>query len=166
MRVVLPVAVLSMLVAPVGFVGQAQAEPGVATDQRQSAGSATGTEGLEPQLALAYTLAEREARAQGVPLSITSGYRTPDEQRALWDDGLATYGSPDSARRWVLPPDESTHVQGKAIDVGPQQGAAWLEANGNRWGLCRTFENEFWHFELQTLPGTPCPPMLPDASVR
>ncbi|WP_245650748.1 M15 family metallopeptidase [Nocardia harenae] len=135
-------------------------------DQREAVGSATGTEGLNPALALAYTLAEGEAHAQGVPLSITSGYRDPAEQQALWDDGLATYGSPEEARRWVLPPDESTHVSGDAIDVGPQQGAQWLEANGFRWGLCRTFDNEWWHFELATAPGTACPARIPDASVR
>lgn len=124
------------------------------------------TEGLDPSLAAAYSLAAEEAHAQGVPLSITSGYRTEWQQRQLWEDGLATYGSPDAARRWVLPPEESTHVSGQAIDVGPQEGAQWLEANGNRWGLCRTFDNEWWHFELTTVPGMPCPPRLPDASAR
>ncbi|MEU7629629.1 M15 family metallopeptidase [Nocardia sp. NPDC049220] len=162
----LPVAVLSALVATGAMAGQARSDPGVATDQRETAGSATGTEGLEPRLALAYTLAADEAHAQAVPLSITSGYRTPAQQQALWDDGVSTYGTPDAARRWVLPPEESTHVAGRAIDVGPQQGAAWLEANGNRWGLCRVFDNEWWHFELATIPGGACPPMRPDASVR
>lgn len=128
--------------------------------------AAAGTEGLDPLLALAYTMAADEAHAAGVPLSITSGYRTPAEQQALWDDGLRTYGSPEEARRWVLPPGESTHVTGRAIDVGPIEGAGWLEANGYRWGLCRTFDNEWWHFELATFPGMPCPPRVPDASVR
>ncbi len=127
-------------------------------------GSADGTAGLDPLLAGAYTLAEREAHAAGVQMWIVSGYRTPAEQDALWQQGLVQYG-PD-ARRWVLPPDESTHVSGRAVDVGPQSGAQWLEVNGNRWGLCRTFLNEWWHFELVTVPGTPCPPMLPDASHR
>ncbi|WP_159844028.1 M15 family metallopeptidase [Nocardia sp. CY41] len=163
--VVLSVAVLPALVATGALAGQARADTAVAIEQRESVGSATGTEGLDPKLALAYTLAEREAHAQGMPLSITSGYRTPAEQQALWEDGVATYG-PEDARRWVLPPEESTHVSGDAIDVGPQQGARWLEANGYRWGLCRMFENEWWHFELATVPGTDCPPMTPDASVR
>ncbi|CAM2758580.1 D-alanyl-D-alanine carboxypeptidase family protein [Skermania piniformis] len=66
----------------------------------------------------------------------------------------------------MLPPGESTHVRGEAIDVGPQNGAAWLEANGSRYGLCRTFANEWWHFELATVPGGVCPEMLPDASWR
>ncbi|RDI50834.1 M15 family metallopeptidase [Nocardia mexicana] len=128
--------------------------------------SATGTGGLDPMLATAYTLAEREAHEQGVPLWVTSGYRTHEQQQELWEDGLVTYGGPDAARRWVLPPEESTHVQGKAVDVGPEEGARWLEANGSRWGLCRTFDNEYWHFELATAPGGECPPRIADASVR
>lgn len=131
-----------------------------------NAGSAAGTDGLDPALALAYTLAEREAQGSGVPLWIVSGYRTPAEQEGLWQDGLRTYGSPDVARRWVLPPNESTHVSGHAIDVGPQQGAQWLQANGSRYGLCRMYDNEWWHFELATAPGGVCPPILPDASHR
>ncbi len=157
------------MAAPVVVLGgtlgtaTATATPG---DIAEGLGSAAGTEGLDPLLALAYTMAADAARAEGVPLSITSGYRTPAEQQAMWDDGVATYGSPEEARRWVLPPGESTHVTGQAIDVGPQAGAQWLEANGNRWGLCRTFLNEWWHFELVGLPGLPCPAMLPDASAR
>lgn len=126
--------------------------------------SALGTGGLNPALALAYTLAETEAHNVGVPLSITSGYRTYEEQEQLWINGINTYGGPDNARRWVLPPNESSHVAGDAIDVGPISGAQWLQANGNRWGLCRMYENEWWHFELATVPGGVCPAMLPDAS--
>ncbi|MFF2084331.1 M15 family metallopeptidase [Nocardia sp. NPDC058176] len=145
--------------------GLAGAHPG-GTDLLEQSQSAAGTEGLDPALAAAYTLAEQQARAEGVPLSITSGYRTYEQQQWLWQDGLATYGSPEETRRWVLPPEESTHVSGRAIDVGPQVGAQWLETNGNRWGLCRTFDNEWWHFELVTAPGAPCPPRVPDASLR
>lgn len=127
---------------------------------------AEGTAGLEPGLAAAYTLASTQARAEGVKISITSGKRSYAQQQALWRDGIATYGSPAAARRWVLPPTESTHVSGKAIDVGPRAGAAWLERTGRRWGLCRTFNNEWWHFELVTTPGGACPRRLPDASAR
>ncbi|MFI1917695.1 M15 family metallopeptidase [Nocardia sp. NPDC020380] len=128
--------------------------------------SPTGTDGLQPMLAFAYNLASNEAHAQGVPLWIVSGYRTPAEQEGLWEDGIREYGSPDAARHWVLPPSQSTHVTGQAIDVGPREGAAWLEANGNRWGLCRMYDNEWWHFEVATLPGFACPARLPDASMR
>ncbi|WP_098700159.1 M15 family metallopeptidase [Nocardia farcinica] len=158
----------AVLAGPVVLTGvlataTATAAPG---DQQEALGSAAGTDGLDPALAVAYTLAEQAAHAEGVPLSITSGYRTPAEQQALWEDGLATYGSPEEARRWVLPPEESTHVSGQAVDVGPQAGAQWLERNGNRWGLCRTYANEWWHFELATIPGGSCPPLRPDASER
>lgn len=122
--------------------------------------------GLSPGLAAAYSAAQREAAAQGVPLWITSGARTWAQQESLWRDGLAKYGTPSEARRWVLPPAESTHVTGDAVDVGPWEGAAWLRANGNRWGLCRTFDNEWWHFELATAPGGLCPATVPDASLR
>ncbi|GAA4750021.1 M15 family metallopeptidase [Gordonia alkaliphila] len=127
---------------------------------------APDTEGLTPQLAIAYTLAAHEAHAAGVPLWINSGKRSRAEQAALWRDGLRTYGSASAARRWVLPPNESTHVTGQAIDVAPRAGAAWLQRNGFRYGLCRSFDNEWWHFELATLPMTPCPPRVPDASAR
>lgn len=159
------VAVTAAAAVAAGGIGIADAHPG-RVDQREQSQSAAGTEGLDPPLALAYTLAEQQAHAEGVPLSITSGYRTPQQQEWLWRDGLATYGSPEETRRWVLPPEESTHVSGHAVDVGPQVGAQWLETNGNRWGLCRTFDNEWWHFELVTAPGTPCPPRVPDASLR
>ncbi|WP_245547224.1 M15 family metallopeptidase [Nocardia brevicatena] len=128
--------------------------------------AAAGTEGLHPLLAVAYTMAEEEAHARGVPLWINSGYRSREEQQRMWEEGLRTYGNPEEARRWVLPPAESTHVTGRAIDVAPFPGTLWLEFNGNRWGLCRTFDNEWWHFELVTVPGTPCPPRIPDASMR
>ncbi|MFQ6392722.1 M15 family metallopeptidase [Nocardia sp. KC 131] len=159
----LPVAVLPAIVATAIASPSATAAP---VDQQVATGSSIGTEGLEPGLALAYTMAQNQAEAEGVDLSITSGYRTPEQQEELWLDGLRTYGSPDVARRWVLPPAESTHVSGKAIDVGPRGGAQWLEVNGNQWGLCRMYENEWWHFELATLPGTACPPLRADASER
>ncbi|KXO90727.1 M15 family metallopeptidase [Tsukamurella pseudospumae] len=131
-----------------------------------SADTVPGTVGLVPALAQAYSAAYRAAAAEGVALSVTSGKRSWAQQESLWTQGVAQYGSPAAARRWVLPPAESTHVSGEAVDVGPWQGAAWLQANGNRWGLCRTFGNEWWHFELVTSAGGACPPTVPDASFR
>lgn len=127
---------------------------------------APGTAGLTPRLAVGYTLAANDAHAAGVPLYINSGKRSRAEQERLWRDGLRTYGSPGAARRWVLPPGESTHVTGEAVDVAPRAGAAWLQRNGYRYGLCRPFGNEWWHFESLTFPGTACPPRIPDASHR
>lgn len=127
---------------------------------------APGTAGLTPELAVAYTLARRDAARTGVPLRITSGKRSRAEQRKLWRQGLRDYGSAAQARRWVLPPNESTHVTGHAVDVGPRAGAAWLQRNGFRYGLCRSFDNEWWHFEFSTFPSTACPARVADASRR
>ncbi|MGO3326174.1 M15 family metallopeptidase [Gordonia sp. (in: high G+C Gram-positive bacteria)] len=171
-RVILAAAVVSSIAALAGTgqfgagqfgTGQAAAAPPARV---LGIPMAAGTGGLTPELAVAYTLASRDAQRAGTALHITSGKRTRAEQRALWQQGLGDYGSAAQARRWVLPPNESTHVTGRAIDVGPRTGAAWLQRNGNRYGLCRSFDNEWWHFEFATFPGTPCPPRIPDAGHR
>ncbi|WP_442790303.1 M15 family metallopeptidase [Nocardia sp. CDC153] len=142
--------------------------PGIAAAQAMPTAAfiAASTDGLDPALAAAYNAAAAAAATAGISLWITSGYRTWAEQEALWEDGIQTYGSPEAARRWVLPPGESTHVTGQAIDVGPREGAQWLEDNGDHWGLCRMYDNEWWHFELATYPDGPLPARLPDASMR
>ncbi len=131
-----------------------------------AAAAPSSTSGLTPALATAYRQAKAQAQREGVPLWITSGKRSWAEQESMWRDGIATYGSPAAARRWVLPPAESTHVTGRAIDVGPQEGAQWLARKGTRWGLCRTYANEWWHFEVATVPRTPCPPKYVDSAHR
>nr|WP_245551660.1 M15 family metallopeptidase [Gordonia hirsuta] len=165
---VLAIAAVSMMVLALVAAPQAGAAPPPVAGQQGSAAALTapGTAGLRWDLAIAYTLASTEARASGVPMHITSGKRSRAQQAALWRQGLATYGDPAVARRWVLPPGESTHETGEAIDVGPRAGAAWLQRHGARYGLCRPFDNEWWHFERLTVPGLPCPPRVADASVR
>jgi D-alanyl-D-alanine carboxypeptidase len=60
----------------------------------------------------------------------------------------------------VLPPEESEHVTGRAVDVGPEAGIAWLREHGVRFGLCQRYANEPWHFErLAGAKGSACPPM-------
>jgi hypothetical protein len=49
----------------------------------------------------------------------------------------------------VLPPEESCHVKGIAMDVRPSEGACWLEDNGGRYHLYRIYDNEWWHFEYR-----------------
>lgn len=160
-RFAAPVAALALALLVPAALPEASAAPA-----GSSAVPAPGTAGLRPDLALAYTVAWRDARAAGISLSITSGKRSRAEQAVLWREGIATHGSPEAARRWVLPPGESTHVTGEAIDVGPRAGAAWLERSGARYGLCRPFANEWWHFERLAAPGGKCPPRVRDASVR
>ena len=89
--------------------------------------------------------------------------RTAAQQR-LVDDAVQRHGSIEEARRWVLPPETSAHVTGRAIDVGPAAGALWLSERSERYGLCRTYANEGWHFEPVIDPGGTCPAMLADSS--
>ena len=121
--------------------------------------------GLTAPLARSLAKAEQAAAAAGIHLSVTSGYRTRAEQQRLFDAAVRQYGSAAVARRWVLPPAESAHVQGRAVDIGPRAGARWLEVNGVRWGLCRRYVNEWWHFErLAPAVGQKCPALEPDAA--
>ena len=120
--------------------------------------------GLDGRLAAAVAAAQVSSVLAGHPFVVSSGRRSAAEQQALLDAAVARYGSTDAARRWVLPPDRSQHVRGLAVDVKPVDGAAWLAREGYRWGLCRRYANEAWHFELLTRPGDPCPPLEPDAA--
>src|SRR4051794_6591200 len=127
----------------------------------------TGTgnvRGLNPSLRHAFAVARRAAAAQGVELHITSGWRSHAEQAALFAAAVRKYGSAAAASHWVLPAGESDHERGLAIDVGPVSGAAWLDAHGVDYGLCRRYQNEPWHFELLAPAiGQPCPALEPHA---
>lgn len=121
---------------------------------------------LDPDLLDALEHAAQGARDDGVRLLVTSGWRSRAHQQRLFDEAVARYGSVEEARRWVSTPDTSAHVTGDAVDIGPTDAADWLGRNGAAYGLCQTFANEIWHFELATNPGGQCPEMLPDSSYR
>ncbi|GAA2364596.1 D-alanyl-D-alanine carboxypeptidase [Catellatospora methionotrophica] len=118
---------------------------------------------LDPALLAAVRQAARDARRDGVELQVNSGWRSPRHQQHLLDEAVAEHGS-DEARRQVLPPDRSSHVTGRAVDIGPVEADRWLQRHGPAYGLCQVYANEIWHFELRTAPGGSCPPRLPDAS--
>lgn len=119
---------------------------------------------IDPALSRAFGKAQVAARTAGLDLQVTSGFRSTATQRRLYDRAIAKYGSPEMARRWVLPPTESAHVKGLAVDVGPRAAASWLEKRGVRYGICRRYVNEWWHFErLAPDIGQPCPALEPHA---
>lgn len=121
---------------------------------------------LDPELLTALQAAASDARRDGVRITVTSGWRSRAHQQRLWEEGLDKYGSAEEASRWVSTPDTSAHVTGDAVDVGPTDAADWLGRYGADYGLCQSFANEIWHFELATEPGGECPEMLPDSSYR
>lgn len=119
---------------------------------------------LEPALRHAVQQAAEAAGAEGVSLTVTSGWRSPEFQQRLLDDAVVAHGSLEAARRYVQTPQGSRHVTGRAVDIGGIFAEVWLASNGARFGLCRIYANEPWHFELAAGPDGVCPPLLPDAS--
>ena len=119
---------------------------------------------LEPRLLAAVQQAATAAAADGVTMTITSGWRSPEFQQQLLDAAVVTYGSLPAARQYVQTPQLSRHVTGEAVDIGGFAADDWLIANGARFGLCRIYANELWHFELAADAAGNCPPLRPDAS--
>ncbi len=118
------------------------------------------TDGLTPGTRRAFRAAAAAMQADGIELTLSSGYRSAAEQQQLYEQAIEKYGSPEAARVWVLPPAESRHVRGVAVDVAPREAARWLDEHGARFGLCRTMDWEWWHFEYDAgwqRAGT-CPP--------
>ncbi len=124
------------------------------------------TGGLDPGLVAAFEEARLVASTAGVELGIVSGYRSADEQLALLETEIAERGSREEALHWVFPPDRSMHVRGLAIDLDSGPGADWLQVHGANYGLCRTLEWEWWHFEWrrrwQSERRCPAPATTPD----
>lgn len=122
---------------------------------------------LHPQVLARFLSAQAAAKLEGIEMIIDSGYRTVETQNYLFNRAVKEHKTPEEAIKWVLPGNQSRHPWGLAIDVNlhhEKSGASWLEANGATFGLCRVYENEWWHFEPLIAPGGTCPPLLPDAS--
>lgn len=112
---------------------------------------------LENRIKLAQAVGAKE----GFRLNITSGWRSLEYQQMLFNRAIVSNGSIEEASKWVLPPEFSNHPWGLAVDINYKQGkpeaAAWLESIGFRFGLCRRYKNEWWHFEPLVAPGRSCP---------
>ncbi|SEG99774.1 D-alanyl-D-alanine carboxypeptidase [Nonomuraea solani] len=104
--------------------------------------------GLTDGARAAFTAARTDALwRHGQLLGLTSGYRDPFVQQRMFEEEVRRSGSATTARMLVLPPAESSHVKGTALDVRPHEGARWLEEHGARYDLYRIYDNEWWHFE-------------------
>jgi zinc D-Ala-D-Ala carboxypeptidase len=118
---------------------------------------------LDPALLGALRQAATDAADDGVKLYVTSGWRSREYQNQLLREAVAQYGSEEEAARWVATADTSLHVSGDAVDIGPTAAAAWLSKTGAEYGLCQTYRNEPWHFELRPdAADDGCPRMYAD----
>ena len=162
----MPAALLALRLAAEGTAEPADAAS-AATVTAPSTPSTTSTPtGLHPGLVAAFERAQADADDAGHDLTITSGFRTADEQAALFEAEVTERGSLEEAMRWVFPPDRSMHVQGLAIDVGDGPAADWLGDEGAHVGLCRTLAWEWWHFEWrprwEAAGACPAPAQVPE----
>jgi D-alanyl-D-alanine carboxypeptidase len=122
-----------------------------------------GVANLDPGLLGALRRAATDAAPAGAAFVVDSGWRSPAYQQQLLDAAISKYGSERAAARWVAPPDTSAHASGDAVDIGPSAATAWLSEHGAAYGLCRTYANEPWHYELRPdAPDRGCPSMYAD----
>lgn len=149
-------------ICPIGFISLGESALLQITD------SQSVTTEIHPILLQRFEAAYIAAKREGVNLYITSGFRSLSRQEVLFERAVKKYGDETEAAKWVLPAPYSHHPQGLAIDVnypGDRPGAKWLELNGSRFGLCRVYANEWWHFEGVIAPGEDCPALAPNALV-
>lgn len=105
---------------------------------------------LDPQLLVALRAAAGQAAEDGVSFQVNSAWRSPAYQQSLWKDAVRVHGSREEAARWVASAETSSHVHGDAIDLGPVDATSWLSQHGSEFGLCQTYANEPWHYELRS----------------
>jgi hypothetical protein len=118
---------------------------------------------LDPNLLTALRRAAADAATEGVEFLVNSGWRSPDYQEQLLREAVSEYGSEAEAARWVGTATTSAHVSGHAVDIGPFDATAWLAEQGAHYGLCQTYRNESWHYELRPeATSRGCPRMYDD----
>lgn len=91
-------------------------------------------------LAAQFDAMDAAAKAAGIDLQITSGYRTHAEQQAEWD------ANPTPGE--VAYPGTSNHETGNAIDFADTPGAwDWLAQHASEYGL-HNYAPEAWHYSV------------------
>lgn len=87
--------------------------------------------------------------ASGGKISITSGKRSTQRQKELWEAALKKYGDPEIADNWVAPPGRSKHEFGLAADLRYADEATkrWAHEVAKQYGLYFPLSNEDWHIE-------------------
>jgi hypothetical protein len=104
---------------------------------------------LSPDLLDALRRAARDAATDGITVHVNSGWRSAEYQDQLLQEAVSDSGSEAEAARWVATADTSAHVAGQAVDVGAFDAAIWMSQHGAAYGLCQTYSNESWHYELR-----------------
>jgi hypothetical protein len=110
------------------------------------------------ETAQAYLRMRDAAAKEGVPLKLLSGWRSNDEQAAIFDAYQRGTGP------FAFPSGYSRHQDGAALDLILDDSArAWLERNAGDFGFSRTIPIEPWHWELTHRQAGQITRSLPDA---
>jgi D-alanyl-D-alanine carboxypeptidase len=118
---------------------------------------------LDPAFLRALQQAATDAGGDGVKFYVNSGWRSEKYQEQLFEQAVSKYGSEAKAAQWVARPGTSAHESGDAVDIGPDDAAAWLSEHGAEHGLCQIYSNEPWHYELRPdAIDHGCPPTYAD----
>jgi D-alanyl-D-alanine carboxypeptidase len=102
--------------------------------------------GLDPRLGAAVGSL---IAASGGRVQMTSGYRSPVEQAALWEAAVSQHGDPEEADDWVARPGTSSHELGLAVDLAGNLKTALHLIRRLNLPLHRPLPYEPWHFELR-----------------
>ena len=111
------------------------------------------------------------ARADGVSITVRSGYRSYEEQKVLWkeemdrldEEGLSLHEAIKCGELLVQRPGASEHQTGLAVDINREQGInekeglyRWLKENSYKYGFVLRYPedktdvtgiaNEPWHY--------------------
>ena len=112
-------------------------------------------ERLYSPAAEAFNKMVQEASIQGVKFLATSGFRSIEEQRVLYEK----YRRDPKNNPKAAKPGKSKHNSGLAVDIWPlgrnaskaspflsYKAREWLRKNAGRYGFKRTDRREEWHF--------------------
>ncbi len=75
------------------------------------------TELLDAEAAQAFSAMQAAAAAQGIKLMPVSGFRSVDEQEALFENQIERKGGIEAAAQYSAPPGHSEHHTGYAVDI-------------------------------------------------
>jgi peptidoglycan hydrolase-like protein with peptidoglycan-binding domain len=106
-----------------------------------------GGKEMRSDAAAAFNRMHAAARAAGINITVNSGFRSMEQQRALYRAYLNGTGN------LAAKPGFSNHQGGIAVDmnVGGTGTSTyrWLAANAKNFGFVRTVPSEPWHWEFR-----------------
>ena len=118
---------------------------------------------IEKSAACAFSRMHDAAKAAGVEMKITSGFRVLARQQYFWDCGPERNCNCNNCNVAAYP-GRSNHGRGKALDIANAGGKAsyadgnfckkspvyaWLQQHGPEFGFVRTVSKECWHWEYR-----------------